>query len=170
MAFDAAWHLFEVIRIYRQLGTAQAISLFRHVLIAGILQGYTTREAWIEQALDDALCDTIADQLQVLMPDEIEMLLNYLTTERISFADKCNDILRRLASSRIDAQLLALGSVNNDQGQHFLTDEQIEKIAAADTPQMPAAILQILFHLGSPPIRLPQFTHRLRVFKAERGL
>lgn len=170
LAFDTTWSLFEVIRIYRQLGTAQAISLLRHMLIAGILQGYSTREEWIEQALDAALCDTVADQLQVLMPDEIEVLLSYLTSERASFADTYHDILRRLASSRIYAQLLAIGSVINDQGQPSLSDEHIEHIAAADTPQVPAPILSDLFRLDSPSMRLPQFTHRLRVFKAERGL
>lgn len=170
VAFDAAWNLFEVIRIYRQLGTAQAITLLRHMLIAGILQSYTTHEAWIEQALDTALCDTVADQLQVLMPDEIEMLLSYLTTERASFADKYHEILHRLASSRIYAQLLALGSVITDQGQPFLGGEHIEQIAAADTPQVPAPMLSDLFHLDASPVRLPQFTRRLLVFKAERGL
>jgi hypothetical protein len=169
-AFDNAWRLFEVIRIYRQLGTAQAISLFRHMLITGILQGYTTTEEWVEQALDAALCDTIADQLQVLMPDEIEVLLSYLTTERASFANKYHEIIRRLASSRIYAQLLALGGVIDDQGQPFLRDEQIEQIVAADTPQVPAPVLSELFHLNSPLMRLPHFTRRLRVFKAERGL
>jgi len=169
-AFEQAWRLFEVIRIYRQLGTAQAISMLRHMLIAGILQAYATREAWFEQAFDDALCDTIADQLQVLMPDEIDVLLSYLTIERVTFADTFHDILRRLASSRISAQLLAFGGVINDQGQSFLSDEQIEHIATADTPQVPASIFNELFHLDSPHMRLPQFTRRLRVFKSERGL
>lgn len=169
-AFEQAWRLFEVIRIYRQLGTAQAISMLRHMLIAGILQSYATREAWFEQAFDDALCDTIADQLQVLMPDEIDVLLSYLTTERVTFADTYHDILRRLASSRIYAQLLAFGGLINEQGQPFLHDEQIEQIVAADTPQVPAPVLSELFHLNSPLMRLPHFTRRLRVFKAERGL
>ena len=170
LAFEDTWRLFEVIRIYRQLGTAQAISLLRHMLITGLLQGFETRQVWIEQALDAALCDTVADQLQVLMPDEIEILLSYLSTDRASFADKYHDILRHLAGSRIYAQLLALGGVINDQGQPFLRDEQIEQIAAADTPQVPAAILEDLFHLDSPRTRLPQLTRRLRVYKAERGL
>jgi hypothetical protein len=170
LALDAVWSLFEIIRIYRQLGTAQAISLLRHMLIAGLLQDYTSREEWIEQALDIALCDTVADQLQVLMPDENETLLSFLTTERASFADTYHDRLRRLASTRIYAQLLALGSVINDQGQSFLSDDQIERIAVADTPQIPVPILSELFHLDSPPMRLPQFTRRLRIFKTERRL
>lgn len=169
-AFEAAWHLFEVIRIYRQLGTAQAISLFRHMLIAGILQGYATREAWIEQALDDAVCDTIVDQLQVLMPDEIEVLLSYLTADRADFGERYHIVLRRLANSRIEAQLLALGSVSNDAEQPFLSDSQIERIVAADVPLVPAAVLDGLFHLEVPLMHLPQFTRRLRVFRAERGL
>jgi MoxR-like ATPase len=95
-AFEAAWRLFEVIRIYRQLGTAQAISLVRHMLIAGILQGYTTQEEWMSKALDAALCDTIADQLQVLLPDEIDALLLVLTHARDGFSAVYNRLLASL--------------------------------------------------------------------------
>jgi hypothetical protein len=35
------WPLFEMIRIYRQLGTAQAIALVRQILIRGLLEEYT---------------------------------------------------------------------------------------------------------------------------------
>src|SRR6185312_6221584 len=35
-AFETAWHIFEVIRIYRKLGTAQAITFVQRILIAGI--------------------------------------------------------------------------------------------------------------------------------------
>ncbi len=72
-----------MIRIYRQLGTAQAIALVRQMLIAGIIQGYTERNQWIS-ALDAALCDTLADQLQVLLPDELEVLLLYIKRDNAS--------------------------------------------------------------------------------------
>jgi MoxR-like ATPase len=169
--FEVGWRLFEVIRIYRQLGTAQAISLIRHMLIAGILQGYNTYDAWIE-ALDVALCDTLADQLQVLLPDEIETLLLYLTTERDDFERAYNNLLSELVSTshRLYGQLLALGSISDDHGQPFLTDEEIEKIVAQGQPRIPKDTLTSLFHLEQPLCRLPQFTRRLRTFKAERGL
>jgi len=171
-AFEAAWQLFEVIRIYRQLGTAQVIGLVRHLLIAGILQGYTTREAWIEQALDTALCDTLADQLQVLLPDEIETLLFYLARERTNFSEAYTNLLARLVGTphRLYGQLLALGSAIDADGQPLLSDEEIEHIAGQEQPLISPATLTSLFHLDQPAYKLSQFTRRLRAFQAERGL
>ncbi len=171
-AFETAWHIFEVIRIYRQLGTAQAISLIRHMLIVGILQGYTTRAEWVEKALDAALCDTLADQLQVLLPDEIETLLLYLSTERPAFSEAYHALLARLTNTphRLYGQLLSLGSVSTIDGQSFLSDVEIEQIAAQNKPGIPSARLSQLFHLESADVHLPQLTRRLRTFKAERGL
>jgi hypothetical protein len=169
-AFEAAWRIFEVIRIYRQLGTAQAISLFQHMLIAGILQDYNTPGAWIEQALDAALCDTLADQLQVLLPDEIEALLLYFTIDHTAFSEAYNSQIGKLTPNRIYGQLLSLGSVNDSSGQAVLTDEEIEQIVAQDQPVVATSKLNTLFHLTHPTYKLPQFTRRLRTFKAERGL
>jgi AAA domain (dynein-related subfamily) len=171
-AFEFAWRTLEVIRIYRQLGTAQAITFLQHVLIAGILQSYTTREDWIEKAVDAALCATLADQLQVLLPDEIEALLLYLTSERGAFSTAYNTLLARLTDRqhRVYGQLLALGSVSDEQGQPLLSDEKIEQIANQEQPTIPEASLTALFHLDKPFYKLSQFTRRLRTFKAERGL
>ena len=169
-AFAAAWRLFEVIRIYRQLGTAQAISLVQHMLIAGILQGYLSREAWIEQALDTALCDTIADQLQVLLPDEIDVLLLYLTWDHATFSEAYNKLLNKVSPGRVYGQLLSFASVVDDHGQAALTDGEIDQIAGQNQSAVPGDKLAVLFHLAFPAYRLPQFTRRLRAFKAERGL
>ncbi|MDQ2886757.1 MAG: AAA family ATPase [Chloroflexota bacterium] len=169
-AFEFAWCTFEVIRIYRQLGTAQAITFLQHMLIAGILQGYTTSEDWIAKAVDAALCDTLADQLQVLLPDEIEALWLYLTSERAAFSAAYNVLLARLADSRLYGQLLALGGVSDEQGQALLRDEKIEQIANQEQPAISEATLIALFHLDKPFYKLPQFARRLRTFKAERGL
>lgn len=170
-AFNTAWRIFEVIRIYRQLGTAQAISLVRYMLIAGIMQEYNSRESWMV-ALDAALCDTLADQLQVLLPDEVEALLLYLTTGRANFSDAYHLLLTRLSSTpqRLYGQLLSLSSVSNGNGQAILSDEEIEQIAGQNPPTVPAAKLAELFHLAHTGYKLPQFTRRLRAFKAERGL
>ncbi len=168
--FETAWRIFEVIRIYRQLGTAQAISLMQHMLIEGILQGYTSREEWIEHALDAALCDTIADQLQVLLPDEIEVLLLYLTKAHADFSAIFTNLLSRLPPTRLYGQLLSLGSITADNGQPVLSDEEIEQIAASNQPIIAGGKLRNLFHLDYPGIPLSQFSRRLRTFKAERGL
>lgn len=171
-AFETAWCLFEVIRIYRQLGTAQAISLVRHMLIAGILQSYTTREEWIGQALDAALCDTIADQLQVLLPDEIDVLLLALTCQLEDFSAAYNRLLSSLADrqQRLYGQLLALGRVSDESSVTYLSDEEIEEIVQSHQPAVAPEKLTGLFNLSTPLHRLPQFTRRLRAFKAERGL
>ncbi|HEU5230508.1 MAG TPA: AAA family ATPase [Ktedonobacteraceae bacterium] len=170
--FETAWRLFEIIRIYRQLGTAQAITFLQHMLIAGILQGYTTPEDWITKAVDVALCDTLADQLQVLLPDEIDALLLYLTTDHTAFHERFHELLASLVSTphRLYGQLLALGSVSTGGGKPFLSDEEIEQIAKQDRPEVPAHKLTEIFHLEHPVDRLPQFTRRLRAYKAERGL
>jgi DNA polymerase III delta prime subunit len=172
-AFETAWDIFEVIRIYRQLGTAQAINLLRHMLIEGVLQNYSTPTEWIEQALDTALCDTIADQLQVLLPDEIESLLIYLTAERDAFPVTYNKMIGRLFSTpqRLNGQLLALSRILQDEnGQPLFSDLQIELMADHDLPELPRTLLTQIFHLHRPMYRLPQFTRRLREFKSERGI
>jgi len=47
-------------------------------VIADILQGYTTTQHW-SQAPDAAFCDILADQFQVLVPDEIDAPVLVLT-------------------------------------------------------------------------------------------
>ncbi|GHO49632.1 AAA family ATPase [Ktedonospora formicarum] len=169
--FEQMWNLLEIIRIYRQLGTAQTITLLQHMLIRGVLENYTTEAQW-HKALDHALCHTIADQLQVLLPDEIDVLHTYLSIDHTSFGAQYNTLLMNLTSTqqRLTGQLLALGSVRDNQNQPILSDEEIERIVAQDQPQVSLAVLHWLFHLESSPPELPQFTRRLRLFKAERGL
>jgi hypothetical protein len=171
IAFATAWRIFEVIRIYRQLGTAQAISLIRHMLIAGLLQNYQTYEAWIS-ALDAALCDTVADQLQVLLPDEIEALHLYLSTPADSFIDAYHQLLNRLTSApqRLYGQLQALSNIVHEDGVQYLSDATIERLVEQEQPTVAGPILQKLFHLEHAHPLLPQFMRRLRTFKAERGL
>ena len=170
-ALRACWQLFEVIRIYRQLGTAQAIAMMRHLLIAGILQEHDTEETWM-QALDEALCNTIADQLQVLLPDEIETLYLYLKLSHAGFAAAYNQLLANLADTprRLRGQLSTLNAILDDNDNPYLSDEQLEQIEKQDQPQIPQAVLESLFHLKEPEPELPLFTRRLRTFKYERGL
>ena len=168
--FKAAWNIFEVIRVYRQLGTAQAIALVRNMLITGFMQKYSSEDQWRE-ALDTALCDTIADQLQVLLPDELEVLYwSIKRPEPDAFIESYHQLLSTLAPRRRKAQLEALGTVVDQDGSILLDDEQIEKLAQEAEPQIPRDILIQIFHLDQTSLLLPQFARRLRIFKAERGL
>lgn len=167
---ESAWNIFEVIRVYRQLGTAQAIALVRNLLITGFMQQYSSEDQWRE-ALDMALCDTIADQLQVLLPDELEVLYWSIKLPNLdAFIESYNQLLSTLAPRRRKAQLEALGTVVDQDGNVLLDDEQIEKLAQEAEPQVPHDALIKIFHLDQASLHLPQFARRLRIFKAERGL
>jgi MoxR-like ATPase len=168
--FESAWNIFEVIRVYRQLGTAQAIALIRHMLITGFMQPNASLDQWSD-ALDTALCDTIADQLQVLLPDELEVLYwSSKRTDANTLIESYNQLLSALAPRRRKAQLEALGSIIDQNGSILLDDEQIEHLAQEAEPKISRDILVKIFHLDNPSFPLPQFARRLRIFKAERGL
>jgi MoxR-like ATPase len=175
--YHVAWSIFEVLRIYRQLGTAQAITLVRQWLTPGILQGYTTPEQWMA-ALDNAFCDVIADQLQVLLPDELDVLIWYLKYDAETFSDKYTKALNKLLLKprRLSAHLEALSTVLNERGQPLLDDEDIERFTDPDEDEEQEELfieqdtLDQIFHLDHPPYQLPQFVRRLRAYKAEHGL
>ncbi|GHO76993.1 hypothetical protein KSD_47640 [Ktedonobacter sp. SOSP1-85] len=168
---EIAWPLLEVLRVYRQLGTAQIISLVRQLLTPGILNGYTTFEQWL-QALDIALCDVIADQLQVLLPDELDVLLWYVRLDADIFIERYNAFLMGLAGKprRLNAHLEALSNIVEPEHGQLLTDEEVEALLGEEEPAIPAGILHVAFHLDHPAYKLPQFARRLRTYKAEHGL
>ncbi len=167
-----AWRIFEVIRAYRQLGTAQAIALVRYMLIAALMHGNPEEMSQWIRALDTALCDAIADQLQILLPDELDVLIWNLTCDEQAFTSKYNDALAKLVSKprRFRAQLEALSRVMDAEDSPALSNEQLEDLAGMDKPQVEAEVIKKVFHLDNTPLELPQFVRRLRTFKAERGL
>ncbi len=163
--------LFEVIRVYRQLGTAQLIALARRLLISGIVQNLVVEDQWY-RALDEALCDTVADQLQVLLPDQIEALSLYLKTPPAEFPQTYNAFLADLLNNprRLHAQLISLAETVDEGGQNFLSEAQVDVLLQSSVPQISEELLKKIFHLEGPEIRLPLFTRRLRTFQTERGL
>ncbi len=168
---EVAWRALEVIRVYRQLGTAQAIALFRHLLINGVLQGYTSAAQWYA-ALDCVLCDTVADQLQVLLPDELDVLIWFATCDAATFMERYRDLIERLRTSserRLAAQIDALAAVTADDGAPLVSDDDAARMLAGQT-SIPDAVLTSVFRLDAPHVTLPQFARRLRVYKTERGL
>lgn len=168
---EAAWRSFEVIRVFRQLGTAQAITLFRHLLIAGVAENYTASQQWYN-ALDQALCDTVADQLQVLLPDELEVLIAYSTLPAAGFIASYRSMLERLRSSerRFAAQLEALATIARTDGSPLLTDSDVVQMIAADTVTVSDEVITTAFRLDAPFFTLPQFARRLRAYRSDRGL
>ncbi|NTU78490.1 MAG: AAA domain-containing protein [Chloroflexales bacterium] len=175
--FGFLWNVFEVIRIYRQLGTAQAIALLRQMLIAGVVQGFTAVDQWAS-ALDLALCDTVADQLQLLLPDELDVLIDAFASEdRATFVARINATLERLLGSqrRLGAQVGALNVAIeaqgvDDQGAPLARLSEEPDAYASQAPRLSEAQVVALFHWQNAGYPLPTFVRRLRAFKAERGL
>ncbi|MBX0329647.1 hypothetical protein K2Z83_18410 [Oscillochloris sp. ZM17-4] len=154
-ALDGLWRIFAAARVYRQLGTAQAEASYR-TLFAGVAVGL----GW-PQALDSALADTLADQLQVIARDELRALLLLLDhpDDSTALTDALVKMLNGLAGPRQSAHLLQLRLVapGIDPGRpSALTNEQIEAVFGA-----PA-------QLYVPPTGL--FARRLTAFVNEQGL
>lgn len=154
-AIDGFWRVFEAARVYRQLGTAQAETVYR-TLFAGRAAGF----AW-DRALDSALADTLADQLQVIARDELRVLLELLASPNDSDALKgaIIAILSKLSGPRQSAHLLQLRLVDPsvDVTRHdALTKDQVEKIFGTPVPLFISAT--------------GLFARRLTAFVNEQGL
>lgn len=171
--FREGWRFFEVIRIYRQFGTAQAIAWCSSFLGAGILQGldWDNRSGW-RRCLSTALADTLADQLQILFPDEIEALLAYLRTQNATdFATQYNAMLARQTSpKRRNAQMLALQSVRDESEVALVAPALALAVACDEQASMPNDLLDRLFHASQPRDRLPDVEGRLERFLFERTI
>lgn len=171
--FIEGWNFFEVIRIYRQFGTAQAIAWCSAFLGSGLLQGLDPNDSdrW-RHCLSTALADTLADQLQILFPDEIEVLLAYLrSTNSNDFAQHYNALLARQTSpKRRSAQMLALQSVRNDQGQAIINADYAQQIIQDEQASIATQLLEQLFHSDSQRNLLPDLIDRLERFLFERTI
>lgn len=154
-AFAGLWRIFEAARVYRQLGTAQAEATYR-TLFAGRAAGFD----W-PQALDSALADTLADQLQVIARDELRAILALLEhpDDTGALRDAIVAILNRLSAPRQSAHLLQLRMIDPrvDPNQpSMLTTEQVAAIFGS-----PAAL---------PITATGLFARRLAAFVNEQGL
>lgn len=173
-SFSYLWNIFEVIRVYRRLGTAQAIALLKQLLIKILFTSFRD-ESFIERSLDEALCDVIADQLQILTPHELKVLYWYIRGDsEVNFIRQYNEELDRLKISskrRLQEQLEVLGRVVREDGAAWLEEREIERLLVSnDPPELSRDILHGIFHLNADRIELPQFSRRLRAYRSERGL
>lgn len=160
-ALNSFWRMFSAIRLYRQLGTAQAEAVY-----AALITGHEIGMSW-SAALDSALADTLADQLQVLARDEQRVLLAAIefATNTAALHERITQILSRLPGPRQSAHLIQLKT--NETSTAAPIDDM--KLASLTTEQ--------IFHLfgqdTSEPAMIPTnglFANRLRAFANERGL
>lgn len=147
-ALDSFWRIFRAVRVYRQLGTAQA-----EAVASALFSGRLIGMSW-EEALDSALADTLADQLQVLTRDEQRVLLAYLGAAATpdAFAAQVTRVLAETPTARQRAHLGLL------------------KLSSA--AQITADALAARFALGAPLLVADTgvFARRLAAFIYERGL
>lgn len=157
-ALDSFWRLFSAIRVFRQLGTAQMIAVYLN-LLTGVRVGMT----WPD-ALDTALADGLADQLQVLSRDEqhtIEAMIEHAGNP-VNFATAVKKIVRELPPGRRSGYLYALrereATIHGDStiDEATLGDAQISRVFSVDSA------------LAIP--RMGVFRRRLRDLIGERGL
>src|SRR5262249_13542121 len=150
------WRVFRAIRVYRQLGTAQA-----ETVLATLFSGHSVGLTWAD-ALDSALADVLADQLQVLSRDEQAVLLAYLAHagDAATFLQRVLDILGDTSDTRQSAHLNALQLA----GATTTGASVAERRATLE--------LSGAFVLGSPLPTAPDglFGRRLQVYVDERGL
>jgi 5-methylcytosine-specific restriction enzyme B len=155
---EAFWHIFEAIRVFRQLGTAQVIALYAN-LFAGVLVGMP----W-EMALDTALADSLVDQLQVMTYDEqkvLELYLHYAgDSERFTamFNSLQINIGRRLSL------LYALQSAESKRNGTVTINVSDENKLSLEPVQME----RVFTFRTLPP--LPTFRQRLLDLLGQRGL
>jgi 5-methylcytosine-specific restriction enzyme B len=160
-ALQSFWRIFAAIRVFRQLGTAQAIAVYTN-LFTGVLVGMS----W-PAALDTALADSLADQLQVLTRDEQRMLEAYLeyAEDAARFAPEVAGILTQVPQGRRPSLFYALREAEQLRGTTSTITTRAEHVLTVDE-------LRRVFNLDQP-IALPSpsvFRRRLHDLINERGL
>jgi 5-methylcytosine-specific restriction enzyme B len=162
-ALQSFWRIFSAIRVYRQLGTAQAIAVCVN-LCTGVLIGMD----W-PKALDTALADSLADQLQVLSRDEQRVLDAYVSYagNATQFATTVAQTLELVPPGRLQAHRAALQEADLLQSAQRTSDIDPDEETTLTETQ-----LRRVFALDAP-LALPAtsvFRRRLRDLIGERGL
>jgi hypothetical protein len=161
-ALGSLWRLFDAIRVFRKLGTAQLVALHTN-LFAGVLVGMP----W-DESLDTAFADSLADQLQVLTHDEQVVIDRYLdgAGNPDQFTTDVNTLLHNLSPGRRSALRAALREAERvRRTQRVPTITRDEALLTADQ-------LATIFALDEP-LALPDesiFRQRLQDLISERGL
>lgn len=161
-ALQSFWRIFSAIRIFRQLGTAQAIAVYTN-LFAGQIVGME----W-HAALDTALADSLADQLQVLTRDEQQVIEAFVvhsgTNAGTTFVAEFRNILKRVPTARQHSLVHALQEA-----------DQLSNGPALNVPDDTGVAEAVIVRLFQPAeqLALPRFgsfRQWLRDLIGERGL
>jgi 5-methylcytosine-specific restriction enzyme B len=159
-ALASFWRIFSAVRVYRQLGTAQA-----EAVCSALFAGQSIGLNWAD-ALDSALADVLADQLQVLNRDEQRVLLAYLEHPNSAeeFAKQVKSILGQLPAPRQAAHLAQLRLTEQASSEPPIDDLNLAALSADQ--------LGRVFDLSGPLTFAADglFGRRLRAFAHERGL
>jgi hypothetical protein len=168
LALRAFWHIFSAIRVFRQLGTAQVISVYTTLFGGWLLDPAAD---W-RSALDSALADSLADQLQVLTRPEQRILALYLDQagNAEAFGKGMEQLLRRMPEGRRAAlhRELRAAAVYRSLAQADNSPDD----AAEPAKALPSTVLLELF-AADQPLALPAagiFHARLEALMGERGL
>jgi hypothetical protein len=161
--------IFTAIRVYRQLGTAQVEAVYTTL--------FTGRVVGMEWgvALDTALADTLADQLQVLGRDEVRVLLAFLehAADAGTFRAAVVAILEQMPIPRQIAHLTHLEMVRQSLGELAMGNDGIPPIDTRDVKKLTEAQLAGVFGVGEPGLPIGSggvFARRVAAFVSERGL
>jgi DNA polymerase III delta prime subunit len=160
-AMASFWRIFRAIRVFRQLGTAQAVAVYGNLFVGRVLG-----MPW-DEALDTALADALADQLQVLTRDEQRTLDAYVehAGNADAFTGAIAAILKEIPKGRQATFLYALREADR---QRHDTSEIVPDSHTSPTKDQ----LEQVFALDDP-LQLPRsgaFRSRLRDLIGERGL
>ncbi|RRR70367.1 MAG: EVE domain-containing protein [Candidatus Viridilinea halotolerans] len=135
-ALTSLWRIFRVLRYFRQFGTAQLVAL-----LTNLLTGHAIGMPW-EEALDTALADVIADQLQVLTRDEQQVIEHFIALagqgeplvtklQTMARVGRTNGRRAAMLCALRDAEIAYHGTSTLDpEGDQQLTVQQIERLFA----------------------------------------
>jgi len=166
-ALTSFWRLFSAIRVFRQLGTAQLEAVYTNLFTDVLLLG----QSWSE-ALDTALADSLADQLQVLTRDEQRILIAYLDyadNANNSFVNAFAQILSKLPAGRQTGLLHALCEADRSQNEQGDSDI-VTTSDKMPTTEQHGRVFELGQALNLPPAGKSVFRRRLRDLIGERGL
>jgi hypothetical protein len=160
-ALASFWRIFRAIRVFRQLGTAQAVAVYGNLFTGRVLD-----MSWAE-ALDTALADALADQLQVLSRDEQRTLDAYIehAGNATAFTGAIAAILKEIPAGRGATFLYALREA--DQQRNGSSSIALESSGAPDAAQL-GQVFELKERLQLPAASA--FRSRLRDLIGERGL
>ncbi|GCE14578.1 AAA family ATPase [Tengunoibacter tsumagoiensis] len=169
--FEQIWNFFEVLRIFHQFGTAQAIMLLQNALLQVVSLQNRTHEEWFH-AFDTAFCDTLFDQLQALGVEDIEILLHYLNGQPDMFEDVYTQFLqgslpkeggrRAVSQEALRAHARSLYRAQSE----VLSEQDLTHLFARKG--LSSQTIAELFHLSTMvPLRLPELKRRLLLAQME---